>query len=129
MKTDARGKSYADLVRERGNASARTKVDDLADELFKGGILERHITCTACRQRNRVVAGKGSARCAKCGFPLGAGTPRKVHEAMMDAPHDGEPYRQARAAMKAMAAEMKPAGKRSLWRRAAHAWRVFWGDA
>lgn len=28
-------------------------------------------------------------------------TPAKVHEAMMNAPHDGEPFRQARAAIKA----------------------------
>jgi hypothetical protein len=35
--------------------------------------------------------------------PTSEPTPREVHEAMQNAPHDGEPYRQARAAIKAVA--------------------------
>jgi hypothetical protein len=33
---------------------------------------------------------------------------REVHEAMMDAPHDGEPFRQARAAIRAADATSGP---------------------
>jgi hypothetical protein len=70
-------KTYEQILAERRAAEKATQDDGLRELMFEAGFVDREVYCKACRQRNRVAAGRGPARCAKCGLPLGQGTPKK----------------------------------------------------
>lgn len=48
--------------------------NELKRLLYEGGLVAIEEQCRACGQKNRVLAGRGLARCAKCGLPLKSGT-------------------------------------------------------